>query len=77
MLINMAHQWKLQARTGGWTVPLIEQALEGELRPLFESILRKRSADTGKRYGLSAAEEFRVIRFGGLSDWLTEHGTSL
>ena len=77
MLINMAHQWKLQARTGGWQVPLIEQALKGDLRPLFESMLQKRSTDTGERYGLNAAEEFRVIRFGGLSDWLTEHGTSL
>lgn len=74
MLRNMVNQMRLQAKTGGWTVPLLDQTVDGDLRPLFESMLQRSAANTGARYDLAAAEEFRVVRFGGLSDWVSEHG---
>ncbi len=77
MLTNMAHQLQLQARTGGWRLPIVERALDGDLQPLFDGLLRRGAAEVGARHGLAAAEEFRVVRFGGLLDWLEAHGARL
>lgn len=73
MLTNMANQLRLQAETAGLRVPLAERALAGDLRPLFEDLIRRSARATGARHGLGAAEEFRVVRLGGLSDWLIEN----
>jgi LmbE family N-acetylglucosaminyl deacetylase len=75
---NLAHQLRLQARTGGYELPLVEQVLAGgDVRPLVEPLVRAGAARTGARHGLAAAEEFRVVRFGGLGEWLAEHGRPL
>ena len=72
---NFVHQLRLQASTGGWTVPLLDQAFEsGELDQVIEMLVRGGAASTGARHGLAAAEEFRVVRFGGLLPLLEQFG---
>ena len=66
MLRHYVHQLRLQARTAGHTIETLERAQHGDLRPLFESMLTSGARATGKRHGLPMAEEFRVVRFGGL-----------
>jgi len=67
MMRNMVHQLRLQARTAGLTVPDLETAWEsGDLRPIIDRVVRAGAASTGMRHGLGFAEEFRVVRFGGL-----------
>jgi LmbE family N-acetylglucosaminyl deacetylase len=69
MLRHYAHQLVLQARTAGHAIPLAESAAAGDLRPLLEPLLTAGARATGARHGLPAAEEFRVVRFGGLERW--------
>ncbi len=72
---NFVHQLRLQANTGGWTVPLLDEAFEsGELDQVIEMLVRGGAASTGVRHGLTAAEEFRVVRFGGLLPLLEQFG---
>ncbi len=73
-LRNLVRQLRLQARTGGWRVPVLDEAQTGDLRPLVESLVRARAERVGARYGLGAAEEFRVVRFGGMHDLLERFG---
>ena len=69
MMRHYAHQLMLQARTGGHSLPIVEAAARGALRPLLEPMLTAGARATGARHGLIAAEEFRVVRFGGLERW--------
>lgn len=69
MMRHFAHQLVLQARTGGHRLPLAEAAAAGNLRELLEPMLVAGARATGARHGLEAAEEYRVIRFGGLERW--------
>ena len=75
MLANFANQLCLQARTGGWDLPIAaEVATSGDVRPLIEPLLRAGAARTGAAHGLAAAEEFRVVTFGGLGAALERIG---
>ena len=73
-LRNLVHQLRLQARTGGWRVPLLDDAQDGDLAPVIGTLLRRRATDTGAKYRLDAAEEFRIVRFGGLAPLLELFG---
>jgi hypothetical protein len=74
-LRNIANQFRLQARTGGWAVPMLDDILAGgDLRPFVEFLLGHRARQVGERHGLPAAEEFRVVRFGGLQIMLDRYG---
>ena len=74
-LRNIANQLRMQARTGGWAVPMLDAAAEGgDLRPLVEFLLRERGRATAAPFGLEAAEQFRVVRFGGLQSLLDRFG---
>jgi len=73
-LRNIVHQLRLQARTAGYTVAALEAAQDGDLAPVIESLIGGRAQAVGAKYALGAAEEFRVIRFGGLMDWLKANG---
>lgn len=74
-LRNIANQLRLQACTGGWDVPMLDAAVAGgDLRTFVDLLMRTRSHAIGVRHGLAAAEEFRVVRFGGLEALLTQHG---
>jgi len=73
MLTNIAHQLQLQAKAGGWRLPIVDEALQsGDLRPVVEVLVRGRSRGQGA--GALFVEEFRVVRFGGLQRLLDEHG---
>jgi len=74
-LRNIANQLSMQARTGGWAVPMLDDAAAGgDLRPLVEFLLRERGRATAAPFGLRAAEQFRVVRFGGLQSLLDRFG---
>jgi LmbE family N-acetylglucosaminyl deacetylase len=75
MLRNYANQLVLQARTGGWELPLAaDAARSGDVAPLIEPLLHAEAAAVGARYGLAAAEELRVVTFGGLGALLEQAG---
>lgn len=76
-LRNFVSQLRMQATTGGWRVPALDEALTGDLRPLMEQMIRAGAAAVGERYGLEAAEEFRVVRFGGMERLLETMGARL
>ncbi len=73
-LRNFIHQLRLQARTGGWRVPLLDDAQRGDLRTVIDPLLRRQAEVVGSRHGLAMAEEFRVSRFGGLGSLLQAFG---
>ena len=76
MMVNYANQLRLQASTGGWDVPMLDTVIAtGDVTPLREPLVRGGAARTGARHDLAAAEEFRVVRYGGLEMWLDRHGT--
>ena len=76
MMTNYANQLVLQARTGGWDLPLAEAAADsGEVRPLLEPLLRAGASRVGATGGVAAGEEFRVVTFGGMQTLLDRFGT--
>jgi LmbE family N-acetylglucosaminyl deacetylase len=66
MLRHYVHQLRLQARTGGHTIEALDAAASGDLRPFVTKLLTAGARATGRRHGLAVAEEFRMVRFGGL-----------
>ena len=75
MLTNIVNQFRLQGRTGGWELPAVETALSsGDLRPVIGPMLRRRAEVSGQSRGVAMAEEFRVVRFGGLEFMLDNAG---
>jgi hypothetical protein len=67
MMTTFANQLRLQAGTGGWELPLAAEAAEtGEVGRLLEPLVRAGAARTGSPHGMAAAEEFRVVTFGGM-----------
>ena len=76
-LRNLVHQLRLQARTGGWRIPVLDDAQDGDLRPVVDHLLRSRAAETGAPWELGAAEAFRVVRFGGMLPLLDVLGERL
>jgi LmbE family N-acetylglucosaminyl deacetylase len=78
MLRNLVNQLRLQARTGGWRIPPLDDIANGaDLQPFFEPLLRAAAGQTGLPYGLAAAEVFRVVRFSGLQGLLDRFGERL
>lgn len=76
MMLNFLNQLRLQARTGGWGLGAVDDALRvRDPRPVLEPMLRAGAARIGDRHGLEAAEEFRVVRFGGMEQMLERLGT--
>jgi len=72
---NYVNQLRLQARTGGWNLSgLDEIAAGGDLRPFLEVSVTERARRVGTKHGLTAAEEFRVVRFGGQQAILERYG---
>lgn len=75
MMLNFFHQLRLQAATGGWRLPAVDEALAaGEVAGLLPGLLRAASEGLGRRYGVAAAEEFRVVTFGGMQGVLDALG---
>lgn len=67
MMLNFFNQLRLQAGTGGWRLPRVDEALAaGDVAEVLPRLLRAGSEGVGSRYGVAAAEEFRVVTFGGM-----------
>jgi N-acetylglucosamine malate deacetylase 1 len=77
MLRNLVNQLRLQARTGGWRIPLLDDVSAGELAVLIDPMLREQARSLGEHHGVGVAEGFRVVRFGGLGDLLERFGERL
>jgi LmbE family N-acetylglucosaminyl deacetylase len=75
MMLNFLNQLRLQAATGGWTIPPVDDALAaGSVDEVLPRLLRAGGEATGARHGVGAAEEFRVVTFGGLRGLLDAFG---
>jgi LmbE family N-acetylglucosaminyl deacetylase len=75
MMLNFFNQLRLQADTGGWTIPAIDEALAaGRIDDLLPRLLRSASERVGAEHGVGAAEEFRVVTFGGMQGLLEALG---
>jgi LmbE family N-acetylglucosaminyl deacetylase len=75
MMLNFFNQLRMQADTGGWRLPRIDDALaSGEVADVLARLLRAGSEGVGSRYGVTAAEEFRVVTFGGMQGLLDALG---
>jgi LmbE family N-acetylglucosaminyl deacetylase len=70
MVTNMVHQARLQAATGGLDVPLLRLPPDQAPSEYARRLVVGRAEAVGARHGLHAAEEFRVVRFGGLGPML-------
>lgn len=73
-LLNIVHQLRLQARTAGYRVPALEQA-DGDLAPLVAGLVADRARELGSRYGVGAAEAFRLES--GNLEWIRANGVPL
>lgn len=74
MLLNYINQLRLQARTGGWDLPVLDDAARSGDVSVIGSFVREGTRQTGERHGVAFAEEFRVVRFGGLEGVLDAFG---
>ena len=75
MMLNFFNQLRLQADTGGWSIPAVDEALAaGRVDELLPQLLRSASEEVGAKYGVGAAEEFRVVTFGGMQGLLEALG---
>ena len=75
MLRNFVNQLRMQAATGGWDIEMLDQIADGgDLAPFINMLLRGGAKAVGRKHGLEAAEEFRVVRFGGLESLLERFG---
>lgn len=76
MMRNFFNQLRLQARTGGWDLPVVEQALiDDDIDGLLARFVRADGERTGARHGLTVpVEQFRVVTFGGMGTLLDEFG---
>jgi LmbE family N-acetylglucosaminyl deacetylase len=75
MMLNFFNQLRLQADTGGWSIPIIEDALAaGSIDEVLPMMLRSASERLGAEHGIGAAEEFRVVTFGGMQGLLDRFG---
>jgi LmbE family N-acetylglucosaminyl deacetylase len=75
MMLNFLNQLRLQAHTGGWRIPAVDEAIEaGNVTDVLSLMLRAGGERLGRRYGVGAAEEFRVVVFGGMEGLLDTLG---
>jgi len=75
-LRNIVHQLRLQARTAGYRLQSLEDAQKGDFTQLVENFIGVPARAKGERFGVGAAEEFRVVRF-DLLETLRAHGEPL
>jgi len=77
MMNNMVNQYRLQAKTWGKTIPSLEEAYGGDLRPLLTKFLYGRAQAVASKFNMDTsqlAESFRVTRFGGFEDLFQSEG---
>lgn len=75
MMLNFLNQLRLQADTGGWRLPRVDEALAGgDIATVLPLLLRAGNEGLGAKYSVGAAEEFRVVTFGGMQGMLDALG---
>ena len=75
MMLNFFNQLRMQAETGGWRLLRVDEALaDGDVADVLPQLLRAGSEGVGAKYGVAAAEEFRVVTFGGMQGLLDALG---
>jgi LmbE family N-acetylglucosaminyl deacetylase len=75
MMLNFFNQLRLQADTGGWEIPAIDEAFAaGRVDELLPRLVRWGAERLGATHGVGAAEEFRVVTFGGMEGLLDSLG---
>jgi hypothetical protein len=78
MMKNTINQSRLQLKTWGRSVAIIDEAVEtGNIRPLLDFAIKQSAAEVGKPYGYAYAEAYRVERFGGLEGWFQQESVAL
>ncbi len=80
MMRHMLHMQRLQLRTWGRQVPLIEAAVDGDLRAALEPAIRRGAARVAQKGGLPEGrfgEAFRLDRFGGWEGLFVETAQEL
>ena len=77
---NTLHQLQLHLNTWGRRVPQIDEAIQGDIRPLMERNLRERCAEAAREFSLGEgrlAEIFRVNRFGAMEGFVQKYSVPL
>ena len=77
MMRNLVNQLRLQAETWGKRIPSLDEAFEGDLRPIIRSFLHGRASSVAKRFKLGEGrlgEAFRLSRFGGFEELFQSEG---
>ena len=73
MVRNTLHQLQLQLKTWGRRVPIVDKAIQGDLRPLVADFMKDNAREVAEKYGLEPdhyAEVFRVNRFGAWEEFV-------
>jgi LmbE family N-acetylglucosaminyl deacetylase len=71
MMRNTLNQSRLQVRTWGRRVPLLDLAFDGDITPLLSQVIEDQARSAAERLGLGEgrfAEAFRLERFGDLEE---------
>ena len=77
MMRNTINQFRLQLRTDGRRVPLLDACFEGDVRPMVDAFLRGQASAAAEAGGLPEgrlAEVFRRERFGDLEEMFEAMG---
>jgi LmbE family N-acetylglucosaminyl deacetylase len=72
MVANILNQFRLQLKTMGRRMPMLEEAMKGDSAPLLGMVLTAQAQKLAQKNGLAEgrlAEAFRVDRFGGLDEF--------
>jgi LmbE family N-acetylglucosaminyl deacetylase len=78
MMKNTINQTRLQLKTWGRYMPILDDAvLNGNIRPLLESVIKAGASELGKPHGIEFAETYRVERFGGMEAWFQHESLPL
>lgn len=80
MMRNLINQLRMQARTWGKTIPVVEDAFVGDIRPLLRQFLYSRAQQVAASAGLPEGhygESFRITRFGLFEDLFLSQGVPI
>lgn len=77
MMKHIIHQYRLQTNTWGRVVPELNAASKGDHEPFVKRMIVQASRKAGSEAGYTAAEHFRVQRFGAVDEWFETTSTSL
>ncbi len=80
MVRNTIHQLKLQLDTWGRRVPSVDDALQGDIKPLISKFFKQNAELVAQQYGLGErryGEIFRVNRFGAWEEFVQQESEPL